>query len=110
MTDEQINCAIAEACGWKMVVDNPDYEPYWECPKTGRMVAAASSKFPSYNYCNDLNAMHEAEKILITDANFETYYLSLYDTTYSTIWPVCATARQRAEALLRTLGKWKEGK
>lgn len=94
MTNEQINIAIAEACGWKGNLIDRDMEGnLW--PRD----------IPSY--CNDLNAMHEAEKMINTDELFEEYYLALYDATLSTIWPVCATARQRAEAFLRTLGKWK---
>jgi hypothetical protein len=52
--------------------------------------------------------MHEAEETLNTDELFEQYYLTLYETTRSTRWPVRAKARQRAEAFLRTLGKWEE--
>jgi len=63
----------------------------------------------SRDYCTDLNAMHEAEKIIEhSDELFQKYYLALYDVTQSTRWPVCATARQRAEAFLRTMGKWEE--
>jgi hypothetical protein len=107
MTDEQINKAIAKALGLKIEIEritrrgNPDQnrvqlwcliEPHgWR-------------RLP--NYCNDLNAMHEVEGTL-SDAVFERYYLALYDSTGSTRWPVSATARQRAEAFLRTLGKWK---
>jgi hypothetical protein len=87
MTNEQINAAIAEACGW-------DHKPI-NCGGA--------------NYCTDLNAMHEAEKYLDTDELFRGYYLALYDVTQSTRWPIHATARQRAEAFLRTLGKWEEG-
>jgi len=100
MTDEQINAAIAEACGIRkfnrhdnvgwMYKTNEGWKT--DCP----------------NYCNDLNAMHEAEKVLNSDHIFQKYYLALYETTLSTRWPVCATARQRAEAFLRTLGKWEE--
>jgi hypothetical protein len=100
MTDEEINAAIAEACGWTRVnathssgkAPNADYVGEEFIP----------------NYCNDLNAMHEAEKALNTDELFEQYYLTLYETTRSTRWPVCATALQRAEAFLRTLDKWKD--
>lgn len=97
MTDEQINAAIAEACGWgqKPVVNTDGKGRIWvtNCP----------------NYCNDLNAMREAEEALNTDELFEQYYLTLYETTRSTRWPVCAKARQRAEAFLKTIGKWKDG-
>jgi hypothetical protein len=79
MTNEQINAAIAEAI---------DADPHWKCAK---------------DYCSDLNAMHEAEKML--DFN------QLRDMEDSVsfrfaVLPFHATAAQRAEAFLRTLGKW----
>jgi hypothetical protein len=52
--------------------------------------------------------MHEVEEVLGSEALFEAYYLKLYDVTHSTLWPIRATARQRAEAFLRVLGKWEE--
>ena len=94
MTDEQINAAIAEACEWKGNLLCRDYE---------------GNLWPSEppNYCSDLNAMHEAEKVLNQD---NLYIMALH------IEGLCgrgefyfrATARQRAEAFLRTLGKWEE--
>ncbi|HEU4344027.1 MAG TPA: hypothetical protein VFU31_20930 [Candidatus Binatia bacterium] len=84
MSDDEINVAVAEACGW-LVSD----------------------------YANDLNAMHEAVcslhsadrgcwalelKKLVRgiDIDGEPFLDSVAN----------ATARQRAEAFLRTLGKW----
>jgi len=96
MTDCHINEAIAKALGWK-----PDNRGLgWLSPN------GCYTEPP--DYCADLNSMHEAEKVLNSDDIFETYYLALYETTQSTRWPVCATARQRAEAFLRTLNKWEE--
>lgn len=84
MTDEQINAAIAEACGW-------DHKP---------------TNCGGVNYCADLNAMHEAENILRGE-EWDTYVDLLADTW---IQVAHATARQRAEAFLKTLGKWEDGK
>ena len=91
MTDEQINEAITQATGlW-------DY-PY--SSETKRM----------YDFCSDLNAMHEAEKVLTQDQweDFVDYLVNDWST--SDPWKeVChTTAHQRAEAFLRTLGKWEE--
>lgn len=69
---------------------------------------------PLPDYLNDLNAMHEAEKRLgDLDAS---YAFELAKLTNCPSWlpqtgmQVCriarATAAQRAEALLRTIGKW----
>jgi hypothetical protein len=109
MTDEEINKAIAEACGFvclrEFQVDKDGAKfGFWEYPPTW----TGPKKQPwCLDFCNDLNAMHEAEQALNTDELFEQYYLTLYETTRSTRWPVRAKARQRAEAFLRTLGKWK---
>jgi hypothetical protein len=55
-------------------------------------------------FATDLNAMHDAEKML-TSAQLLDYVALLFDSTYEA---TLATARQRAEAFLRTLGKWEE--
>lgn len=98
MTNDQINAAIAEVCGWTEI-GNCDcgfrmsgMPPYW---------AAHKKHLP--DYCTDLNAMHEAEKVLTTFDEWDIYCVHLGDTH-----PSCAkaTARQRAEAFLRTVGKW----
>jgi hypothetical protein len=80
MTNEQINAAIAR-------VLNAD--EHWMIQK---------------DYCTDLNAMHEAEKVL-TFEDWESYRDELGGSFRGCAH---ATARQRAEAFLRTLGKWKE--
>jgi hypothetical protein len=87
MTDEQINAAITELI---------DADPHWKCAK---------------NYCSDLNAMHEAEKVLAPknwnnfSENWHNYYMHLRRGDADRA--IHATARQRAEAFLRTVGKWK---
>jgi len=68
MTNEQINAAIAEACGWK------------GCPEEWSLT--------------DDQLWRMARDI---ERNDEQWYFR-------------ATARQRAEAFLRTLGLWEEAK
>lgn len=68
---------------------------------------------PVFNYPEDLNAMHEAEKIFddnIKDASSLRYeYASnLYSVVAEECQPCRATAEQRAEAFLRTVNKWIE--
>ena len=90
MTPEQQRVAIAEACGWLKV--------------HGHSVAGIP------DYLNDLNAMHEAEKTL-TDKAHEEFRLNLYDLIRDdSRLIVSSTASQRAEAFLRTIGKWEESK
>ena len=102
MTDDQINAAIAEACGWK--------------PKRQSKLTKAGHFKVSYenppDYCTNLNAMHEAEKVLApkNSNNFAEKwwnYCKLVRVNGANE-AIHATARQRAEAFLRTLGKWEE--
>jgi len=107
MTDKQINTAIAEACG----ITSVDQWGVWYKTPLGWMRDCP-------DYCNDLNAMHEAEKVL-TEGNWKS---SLHATNRYTN-ELCkilgcldtalfqfahATASQRAEAFLITIGKWEE--
>jgi hypothetical protein len=102
MSDVQINIAIAEACGWKYVNNEthaPDGSFWW------------SKELEIPDYCNDLNAMHEAEKIL-NDESHADYACELVKTIRRNgEWfeSVSATAAQRAEAFLRTINKWEGG-
>ncbi len=105
MSPEQQRIAIAEACGWKLVTDNPEYEPYWEDPK-GNMVAVSNGVHRLPDYLNDLNAMAAAESIIIK-AGAQT--IRLYEDALQKFVAniVFATAAQRAEAFLKTLNLWK---
>jgi len=106
MTNEQQRIAIAEACGWKLVTDNPEYEPYWDDPK-GNMVAVSNGVHRFPDYLNNLNAMHEAEKMLTN----EQWWLFVEFLTEirggGVALCISATAAQRAEAFLKALNLWK---
>jgi hypothetical protein len=59
--------------------------------------------------------MHEAEKVLVKEQvrEYQTYMYDMaceIDNTYGRWMPYSATARYRAEAFLKTLGKWEEAK
>jgi hypothetical protein len=71
------------------------------------------------DYCNDLNAMHEAEATLDFE-QAELFEDELCDVTFKNNdglenplpcrFSVChATSRQRAEAFLKTIEKWEGG-
>jgi hypothetical protein len=95
MTNEQINIAIAKACGW----GNDDIE-------RGYTLCQFSEIVP--DYCNDLNAMHEAEKIF-DNALYCRYIDELCTQAIKGKNSMyLATAAQRAEAFLKTIGKWEE--
>jgi hypothetical protein len=113
MNPEQQRIAIAEICGWRLVEDNPDFEPYWEEPK-GNMIAVGSAMHRLPDYLSDLNAMHEAEKILGDNQmmGFRGELVEMMRPKYgfesACLLAIHATAAQRAEAFLRTVGRWEE--
>ena len=101
MTDEQINAAIAEACGWTNVSAR---HRSGRCPGADELYVGHEF-LP--DYCSDLNAMHEAENFL-RDANLLFEYGMHITNSHHYEYLLRATARERAEAFLRTLGKWEE--
>ena len=105
MTPEQQRIAIAEACG------------KWHSGWPHEYMSQADRLRHIPDYLNDLNAMHEAEKVL--GACWPTYcehLLEIVEPEPRTLeichrWNLLhATATQRAEAFLRTIGKWEEAK
>jgi hypothetical protein len=57
------------------------------------------------DYLNDLNAMHEAEKVLMPNQLTE-YGSALMFCERREFAGIRATAAQRAEAFLKTINKW----
>ncbi len=102
MTNEQINIAIAEACGWKQVEGE-------ECFFDNGTEQVYIENIPEY--FNDLNSMHEAEKTL-TKEQVRVYSDFLAYSPHESCWASCTiwhqTSHQRAEAFLKTIGKWEE--
>lgn len=136
MTNKQINIAIAESRGWFKFTQFTTYPKSWgrtparyhnpiwsltsltdmtedECTKYGWHGDGHISIDHIPDYCNDLNAMHESEETLAESLQ-EKYLDNLYsvcnpDSMYNDTWKMNrATARQRAEAFLKTIGKWEE--
>jgi hypothetical protein len=94
--------AIAKACGWKTHVG------FWfneELDKT-RPKSDDGIRIEPPDYLNDLNAMHEAESVLFKDEFLWMKYRDELHKFYYTNDTFSPTASQRAEAFLRTLGKW----
>jgi hypothetical protein len=107
MTDEQINATIAEACGWTDIHDSGVWHNHtlWGYPPMKPGQGGTHQYLP--NYCNDLNAMHEAEKTLSADNKY-VMEVQLKRVLSAREFYFHATACQRAEAFLRTLRKWEE--
>ena len=101
MSDDEINTAMAEAMGWR----KEDGVYMW----TANDIDCTCNKL--WDWANDLNAMHLAEKTLKGYERIHTYVWNLQNrkdwVTDFKLMEVHASARDRAEAFLRTLGKWK---
>lgn len=98
MKPEAQRIAIAKACGiempehWKGDARNEASFLFRICP----------------DYLNDLNAMHDAEKIL-SAPQWDDYIFELNELisrSHCARYAVCATASQRAQAFLRALDIW----
>jgi hypothetical protein len=94
MNQEKQRIAIAEACGWK---PNP-----FQMDMRGQVFPQSPP-----DYLHDLNAMAKAEKVLILDCEWSTY-LDRLSVIVAEGSLVHATSAQRAEAFLRTIGKWED--
>jgi len=116
MSPEAQRIAIAKACGWKDVKKADNGAPIGLGPLNHWY-----ANIP--DYLNDLNAMHEAaltltlcdrskytmelRRIVLLEARDEMRDLD--SGLICDLYFYEATAAQRAEAFLRTLGLWKEG-
>jgi hypothetical protein len=105
MSPEAQRIAIAEACG---IVSKDKWGSLYKTPR------GILRDCP--DYLADLNAMHEAEKVL-TVSQLPAYFHFLIKSVHPRNDPIGfdwvrihATAAQRAEAFLRTLGKWEDAK
>lgn len=111
MSPEAQRIAIAEACGWKRIGTQKNLPFY------GWIEVGPCEEIP--DYLNDLNAMHEAEKMLNQSGTWQ-YAANLGRVVGQNLmkdirehgeWMIAhATAAQRAEAFLRTIGKWEDDK
>ena len=129
MRPEAQRIAIAEACGWRFTAktvftpQGGEVNLYFALTNTGACCVP--------DYLGDLNAMNEAEKFLVSwdDPKNKGHYIwkdsysrfigLLGDITNSSYFHpkadstefrklISATAAQRAEAFLKTIGKWTE--
>lgn len=123
--------AVAKACEWKPLYigeEDPD-TAIWFNFKGGRARKLLGRTITDQirkglpDYLNDLNAMHEAEKIVLTDKyrydynkwlDFVVGATPVTDSAgvgpyvYSCTKARFVTAAQRAEAFLRTLNLWEK--
>lgn len=118
MTKTEINEAIAEYCGWKMFYKPAEDKNWHSKHKWGTQPDGKPNfKHNVPNYCEDLNAMHEATKgfdihktMKFSDElkNIIQDTLCIKSAVDARYLTVNSTAAQRAEAFLKTIGKWNE--
>jgi len=99
MTDEELRIKVAELCGWDLTIHTSErvYGQKFVTNPEGKLVI--KDLIP--DYCNDLNAMREAEKMLDKKMylKYTTTLISVVNGTLFERWErnaMSATARQRA--------------
>ncbi len=119
MTPESQRIAIAAHLGWqtsplpferhccKLDSPNGTFKVAWWHEKV------AGCQWQPPDYLSDLNAMHEAEKVLTQEQGKEYTLAVMRIVNVERGWATVdamlrASAAQRAEAFLKTLGLWKE--
>ena len=124
MTEREINIIIADYCGWKRAEkydypawsDDPDPETWTQKMWVRNGSLVEERQLP--NYCQDLNAIHEAEKIILNDEDtWFAYAVKLGKITRDEAIPSLkgligvtshATALQRSKAFVMILNKWRD--
>lgn len=131
MKPEQQRIAIAEACGWKFIKIHKlaqtgffYFKPFIADKKLAveGKLKGATAIYNLPDYLNDLNAMHEVWITLDSKESRIKFHHELQQVvvkagghaTSSILDVECcvenATAAQRAEAFLKTIGKWDANK
>lgn len=119
MTASEQRVALAKWMGWRPIGDPipsmtmPYDEPIQWWSKDGE---EDTTRLP--DFLNDLNAVHQAEKVLQDKCKYWPDYIDELSKLFqigipghqATNWSqmVHASAAQRCEALLRCLGLWKD--
>ena len=106
MSPQSQRIAIAEACGWTDCHSQVMEPGVWEYDCTGTPPHWSGMRYQRVpDYLNDLNAMRNAEQIITNQftTHSEQYWRHLW---FVKPHPIYATAAQRAEAFLKTLGLW----
>lgn len=102
MTYDAQRIAIAEACGWYLLdmEDAPSKRP------VDKICVLRIEHLPDYPH--DLNAMHDAEQLLLDEPDAWPHYVEYLHRIAPRPLTIRADASKRAEAFLRTKGLWKD--
>ena len=116
MTPDQQRTAIAKICGWTDIRRQRLYAGDQDLWGT-KLIGGEKHRNRLPDYLNDLNACHEMEKVLTQDQMIDysrhvgklvTSHLPASRAAWMDFKLINATAAQRAEAFLLTLGLWQE--
>ena len=114
MTKEQQRIKIAEACGWTCLGQVEGCKPHGYPPNARKptikelLETYGPSPWDLPDYTADLNAMHEAEKVLTAEQR-RSYVNCIFNLPVSECESnTFAAAAQRAKAFLRALNLWIE--
>lgn len=102
MSDEEINIAIAEACGWEISPDKSQFRKPNQLGWQGRGFQSIYECLP--NYCNDLNAMQSA--VLSQSKEFQDRFDQ--ELKNSGEWIASMKSKDWAIIFVKLLGKWQE--
>lgn len=104
MTPQEINIAIATACGWTEIREKIVHYSRVMFGLHPMQYGSGAAHEPLPDYYGDLNACAEMEATL-SPIEITRYELALEEIT----WPIWrATAPQRCKAFLRTKGLWRD--
>lgn len=119
MTNEEMDRAIAEYLGYR-VVSSLEYGLFWLETPEGKQSGYKQGISENHawavccpKYSTDLNAMHQVEKAFMSSGNANEYLKTLDNLVNSGIFcseynTVTASAFWRAQAFLRTIGKYSD--
>lgn len=94
LSGQELRIKVAELCRWKCVHRSGSWIIGW--------TDKPSMEVEIPDYCEDLNAMHEAEKVIVTPKQHSKYIQGLC-MLHGAKHVYMATARQRAEAFVLTM-------
>jgi hypothetical protein len=98
MTQEEKTIKLAEAAGFTDIMLPMGFHQQMSDEKSKKCGGRWRFKIP--NYFEDLNAVHELEKVV---KKVWGKYVKILNSITD---PACATAAQRCEAIGKTLGLW----
>lgn len=106
MSPREKQIAIAKVCGWQVITDSAGTHNIPPNTSIVEFMGMGEPLLDLPDYLNDLNAMHEAEKVLTEEQNDKYLVILSWSVVSQAEMAHRATATQRAEAFGLTLNLW----